>query len=133
MTSLQPIIPDDTPLNLADPQRWAFRYSNTFIAPTEDGKIISPIPEQSLSVSLTSPVLAVQALAQNDQWANYLGSLSQRQEIGINATARLSRFAVLRGTSLVRFNQDVTGAYTLTFLPNSKIERVLISIFEYLP
>lgn len=128
-------LPEETPLNLTDSNRWTLRVSATFNATLNpDGASYSRIPEWFPDISFTSPILMVQALTTNQTSNRFAARFLQTQVMGIDGgqpvvvTAR----RIWLGRNLIRLAQDIEGGYQVRILPYLRMSNITLLIWEFL-
>lgn len=120
------------PIDLNSPS-WVLRYSSSFSAQLINQKEnrYAPIPEQNISASFSSPILAITTATIDQTSYTKFGYIRQIKSIGINQNAVTGARSIWRGTQLVRFSDDYLGDYILTFKPFYRLHHVSILIYEF--
>ncbi|PSF37764.1 hypothetical protein C7H19_09480 [Aphanothece hegewaldii CCALA 016] len=120
------------PINLDSPD-WVLKSSSSWIAQLTDPETntYTPIPEQIISVPFSSPILAITAATIDNVSFAKFGYIRQIKSLGINQNAVVGARKIWRGTQLIRFSEDYSGNYLLTFKPFYRLHHVSILIYEF--
>ncbi|MEM8777781.1 MAG: hypothetical protein AAGF26_02685 [Cyanobacteria bacterium P01_G01_bin.49] len=130
-----PIIPENTPINLQDNERWRLRVTLSLRAPFDPKtQSASRIPEAFPPQTFNSPILATQAVIQAQYSGSAVGRILriQRSSLGSGSNIVTSGRRIWRGLQLITFNQDLIGGFQLRFLAYRRIPDVTLLIYEYL-
>lgn len=123
-------MPLSSPINL-NSLNWVLRYSNSWVAQLIEEERYAPIPEQNISVSLSSPIIAITTATLDQTNFTKFGYIRQIKSINQNQNAVTGSRKIWRGTQLVRFSDDYTGNYVLTFKPFYRLHQVSLIIYEF--